>query len=349
MSQPSLRSLVENYQSTMPPDSTYLPDDWAVLSRYWYPVARIQEVGEKPLSVTLLDVKLVLFRTDGGLTIGRDLCPHRGVPLSLGCVQANHLVCPYHGLQFDGQGTCRKIPAHPDYTPSVKFNLKTYPAVERYGLVWTCLSPNEESAIPPMDAWDDPSFETILPPYVDIGGSPARQVEGFVDVAHFAFVHDKAFADPENPVVPSYETEKTDFGVRTNYVSQISNYPKAIQDRAAENFSWRRVYEVFPPFVAKLTVHFPEGKRYHILNAASPVSAHQTRLFVPIARNFDALGTVEEVLKFNAQVFAEDKAMVERQSAIDLRPGASLETPFGADKTSMAYRRALRDLGLTFA
>jgi vanillate O-demethylase monooxygenase subunit len=35
-----------------------------------------------------------------------------------------------------------------------------------------------------------------LPPYVDIAGSSGRQLEGFIDVAHFAWVHHEAFAEP---------------------------------------------------------------------------------------------------------------------------------------------------------
>lgn len=33
-----------------------------------------------------------------------------------------------------------------------------------------------------------PEYQVILPPSVEIGGSAGRQVEGFVDVAHFAWI-----------------------------------------------------------------------------------------------------------------------------------------------------------------
>ncbi len=36
----------------------------------------------------------------------------------------------------------------------------------------------------------------ISPPYVDIGGSSGRQLEGFIDVAHFAWVHHESFVVP---------------------------------------------------------------------------------------------------------------------------------------------------------
>ncbi|MDN7182560.1 aromatic ring-hydroxylating dioxygenase subunit alpha [Caballeronia sp. SEWSISQ10-4 2] len=234
--------------------------------------------------------------------------------------------------------------------PSAKFRLSVFPAVERYGLIWTCLSPQGAwPQLPPMPSWGDPLYQSILPPFVDIAGSAGRQVEGFVDVAHFAFVHHEAFADRNGPEVPAYQTEFTDFGLRTEYWSNVSNYPKALQHLAPDDFSWLRVYEIYPPFCAGLTVHFPNEGRLNILNAASPVSARKTRLFVPITRNFDTSGPLDDVYAFNAQIFAEDQAIVERQRPEDLPLDMQIEAHFAVDRTSAGYRRLLREMGLTMA
>jgi phenylpropionate dioxygenase-like ring-hydroxylating dioxygenase large terminal subunit len=331
----------------LPRDCTYLADDWRILARHWYPIARASDITSKPTGLVLLDLELVAWRTPAGLCVGRDLCPHRGVPLSIGAVEGEEIVCAYHGLRYGPDGRCRKIPAQPDAKPPARFGLTMFPAVERYGLVWTCLSPHSGASIPPLPAWEDPAFQPILPPSVDIAASPGRQVEGFVDVAHFAFVHQNAFADPQNTVVPHYTTEITDFGLRTEYWSTVSNYPKALQQRAPPDFRWLRVFEVFPPFTARLVVHFPHDGRLHILNAASPVSARKTRLFVPIARNFDTNGSLDEVYAFNAQIFAEDQAIVERQKPEDLPLDSSGEFHIAADRTSAEYRQLLRKMGLS--
>ncbi len=151
------------------------------------------------------------------------------------------------------------------------------------------------------------------------------------------------------PEVPTYQTEFTDFGLRTEYWSEVSNYPKALQYLAPDDFKWLRVYEIYPPFNAALTVYFPNDGRLHILNAASPVSARKTRLFVPITRNFDVTGSIEDVYAFNAQIFAEDQAIVERQHPEDLPLDIQAEAHFAADRTSAGYRRLLREMGLSFA
>lgn len=328
--------------------SSFNPQDWAILARHWYPVARAQDVQQTPVTARLLDVPLVLFRTSEGLCVARDVCPHRGVPLSMGRLDGDALVCAYHGLRFGSDGRCRKIPAQPELKPAARLNLTHYPAIERYGLIWTCLAPDEASETPPMPSWDDPAHQTILPEPVDIAGSAGRQVEGFVDVAHFAFVHAAAFADPDNSVVPSYDTEFTDFGLRTHYASTVSNYPQGLQHLAPPDFVWLRVFEVYPPFCARLTVHFPDGGLLNILNTACPVSATRTRLFVPITRNFDTSSPLEPVYAFNAQIFAEDQALIERQWPLQLPLDPHEEAHFAADRSSLGYRRLLREMGLSF-
>ncbi|MDB5783289.1 aromatic ring-hydroxylating dioxygenase subunit alpha [Caballeronia mineralivorans] len=343
----SLRRLGNDFR---PPECTFAENDWEILAQQWFPIARVVDVQSAPVPVTLLDLELVVYRTSVGFSVARDLCPHRGVPLSMGCVAHDELVCTYHGLRFAPDGTCMKIPAQPELKPSSKFLLTTFPSIERYGLVWTCLMPQTgEPNLPPMASWDDPAYQAILPPFVDIAGSAGRQVEGFVDVAHFAFIHQKSFADRNQPEVPAYDTKLTSRGLRTEYWSNVSNYPKGLQHLAPPDFRWLRVFDIYPPFNAQLTVHFPNDGRLHILNAACPTSARKTRLFVPITRNFDTTGPLEDVYAFNAQIFAEDQAIVEHQRPAELPLETQAEAHFAADRTSVGYRRLLKEMGLKLA
>jgi phenylpropionate dioxygenase-like ring-hydroxylating dioxygenase large terminal subunit len=334
----------------LPRNCTFDAEDWLKLAEHWYPVALSRDTSLRPSSAKLLDAPLVLYRFGDQVVVADDLCPHRGVPLSMGSGTEEGIVCAYHGLRYGKDGRCNRIPSQPQTNIPARLNLKTYPAVERYGLVWTCLRPanadSDLSGIPEMPHWDEPEYQQITCPTLDIFGFAGRQLEGFLDVAHFGFVHKNTFGDPENTLVPHYDTRRTPQGFEAEYRSSVGNYPIGV-DRGRPGFEWLRHFRVHLPFTATLEIHFPDEDRLVIMNAASPVSARVTRLFAPIARNFDRHLPVQDVYDFNQRIFEEDKAIVEAQKPENLPLNLTLEAHITADRSSIAYRRALRDMGFS--
>jgi phenylpropionate dioxygenase-like ring-hydroxylating dioxygenase large terminal subunit len=75
-------------------------------------------------------------------------------------------------------------------------------------------------------------------------------------------------------------------------------------------------------------------------------SARKTRLFCPLARNFNKDGPLDEVHAFNLQIFNEDRVIVESQKPEDLPLDMQMETHIPADRTSIAYRKLLKSMGL---
>jgi vanillate O-demethylase monooxygenase subunit len=337
----------------LPRDCTFDPDDWRILAAHWYPVALVRDLDAGPVSAKLLDERLVVYRVGGDIVVAQELCPHRGVPLSMGRYDGKGVVCAYHGLRYGADGRCNNIPSKSGSTIAARLHLKTYPAVEKYGLVWTRLSSQElagtfaEDPICPMPHWDDGDFQQIVCPTIDIFGFAGRQMEGFLDVAHFAFVHASTFGDANNTEVPPYRARLHPTGFDVQYRSTVGNYPIGAVDRGRDGFEWLRHFNVHLPFTATLTVHFPDDGRLVIMNAASPVSAKVTRLFAPMARNFDKDLPIQDVYDFNRRVFEEDKAMVEAQMPECLPLDPTLEAHIPADLSSIAYRKGLRSLGLS--
>lgn len=333
--------------SLLPRNCTFAESDWRALATSWYPVAFSHEVSAQPYPTTLLDERLVLYRvSDGSLVVARDLCLHRGVPLSLGHVDGDEIVCKYHGLRYAPDGRCTCIPAHPGGAISPRLRLQTYPVQERYGLIWTRLDSTGDAPFPDFSEWDDPAYLQVLPDSIALEASAGRQIEGFLDVSHFAFVHSSSFGEPDNPVVPTYPVEATPGGFIADYVSSVSNYAHGYKHLNPPGFLWRRKFQVWLPFNAKLTVYFPGEDRLCILNAASPISARRTRVFVPICRNFDREAPLQSTLDFNHQVFGEDKAIVENQYPEDLPLDLHAEAHIPADRSSITYRRGLAAMGL---
>jgi nitrite reductase/ring-hydroxylating ferredoxin subunit len=175
----------------LPRDCAFDPADWAVLARCWFPVALSRDVVDAPVAATLLDEPLVVYRTGDTVVVANDICPHRGVPLSAGTGDGLDVACAYHGIRFGAGGRCVAVPAHPTAKIPARLTLRTYPAVERYGLVWTCLraapstvdGPGDAVLVPPMPGWDEPGYQRVTCPAFDVAAFAGRAVEGFLDVA----------------------------------------------------------------------------------------------------------------------------------------------------------------------
>ncbi len=340
-----VNTIAKTQPKLYPKDCTFTPSDWDALAPFWYPIAFSREVQDQPIAAKLLDQRLVIWRTAAGVSVANDICLHRGVPLSMGHVEGDNLVCKYHGFHYATTGQCVLIPADPSAHIPAKLCLTTYPVLEAYGLIWTSLGGGPHP-LPDFPEWENPDYQQILPDAVAVEAASGRQMEGFLDVAHFAWVHSESFGDRSNPIVPRYEVSPTQHGIKAAYLSNVSNLPKGLQDLAPADFQWLRTFEVFFPFTARLTVDFPNNGKLCILNAASPVSARKTRVFCPICRNFDQDQDLEPVYQFNYQIFAEDKEVVEAQYPEDLPLELRAESHIQADQTSIAYRKGLAAIGL---
>lgn len=331
----------------MPAGCSFDAADWYLLARHWYPLMEAEKISGSPISAMLLDQPLVLYRAGGQVVVARDACPHRGVPLSMGAPDDGGIRCAYHGLLFGAAGRCIDIPSRPGHPVPARLHLHTFPAVERYGLVWTCLWPHEDVApdIPSMPHWGDAGFQQALCPCYAMDCFAGRQMEGFLDVAHFPWVHRTTFACAGQRSVPSYAVEETERGFSADYYSGIANYPLESGRRAPDGFIWHRQFDVHLPFAASLILHFPEGGRAVIFNIATPVSALRTHLFVPVSRNFDTERPAQEMIDFNLRVFDEDKPLMEAQRPRNLPLDVRDEAHVPADRSSLAYRRALARRG----
>jgi hypothetical protein len=105
---------------------------------YWYAVEYAKSL--KPghaIDVQFWNRSIALFRDDAGaLHAIENRCAHRQVKLSLGTVEGQCLVCPYHGWTYNGEGRVTAIPHELFGRPMPRFKVPSYPVRERYGLIW---------------------------------------------------------------------------------------------------------------------------------------------------------------------------------------------------------------------
>jgi phenylpropionate dioxygenase-like ring-hydroxylating dioxygenase large terminal subunit len=149
--------------------------DAAVLGfrNYWYPVMLTHKLGRKPVALTLLGERIVLFKEQGRVYALHNRCAHRGVPLSMGRREFPGTVsCVYHGWTYD-LATGQMVAALTDGPNSpvcgkANVRVKSYPVEERAGLIWVYVG---EGLPPPVE--EDIPEELLRPDAV---------IQGFTEV-----------------------------------------------------------------------------------------------------------------------------------------------------------------------
>jgi phenylpropionate dioxygenase-like ring-hydroxylating dioxygenase large terminal subunit len=175
-----------------------------MIRNQWYVVLESKEVRHKPIGVIRMGEKLVFWRnTDGKVNCAVDRCPHRGVALSKGKRESNHLQCPFHGFEYNANGSCVYIPANGKGGRIPKsLQLQTYPTHETYGFIWIWWGDE------PPENLDSPIFFENLDDTFIYASKPdhweahySRVIENQLDVVHLPFIHRNTIGRGNNTVV----------------------------------------------------------------------------------------------------------------------------------------------------
>ncbi len=314
----------------------------SVLLNEWHVVARSADLPQgQPVAVRLLDEDLVLWRTGDQVVAWQDLCIHRGAKLSLGKVEGERLICPYHGWVYNEAGKCVLIPAHPEQVPPERARAQAYQALELYGWVWVTLG-NPTHRPPAFAEWDDSSFRNIhCGPYFFKAGAP-RVIENFLDVAHFPFVHEGYLGDPEHTAISDYEAVTDADGITADNIRVWQPDP----DGTGVGKHVAYTYRVMRPLVAYFVKRMEQT--FSIYFVVTPVSEFESKGWMWMNYNYAFDIPEEELRAFQDTVAGQDVPIVESQRPERLPLDLQAELHLRSDRTAIAYRKWLRQLGLSF-
>lgn len=160
------------------------------LMNCWYAAGWSEELTDRPLVRTYLDVPVMLFRrSDGTVAALHDRCPHRFAPLSRGRIEGNQVVCGYHGLTFDSHGTC--IDQRFNAITRENAHLRSFPVIERYKALWIWMGDTEladPALIPDFAFFGDPARASVYG-YTHVKSHYLLEVDNLMDLSHIDFVH----------------------------------------------------------------------------------------------------------------------------------------------------------------
>lgn len=304
----------------------------------WYPVAHAQELAQGPIERSLLGEELVVWSSSPGtVAAARNRCPHRDARLSDGWLDTCGLVCPYHGWGFGDDGRATRIPQLPEASAiPPKAALVSYPAVERFGWVWVALD-EPRTPLPEIPEYDDPTWRLIREPESVWNCSAVLLVDNNIDPAHIAYVHRDSFGSPEQPDVPLPDIAVDDDGMTVSYQLPVRGRPGEMSAtvRLTDN-------HLVGPLLLVLRITYPDGLQHLMVKACTPETATTTRQLQMVLRNdTEADRPADDIRAFDAQVWEEDKAVLERcwmDYRLELTDNVHLKT----DRASIEYRRWLR-------
>ncbi len=326
----------------------------------FHPVALASDLGAKPLAAHLMGQDLVLWRdSTGAVYAAADRCPHRGAALSMGRVilhpKGDTLECAYHGWRFDGRGHCVAVPALPQFTPPAEHRACAYSARLAYGLVWVALRADlpDDEAVPAFAAETDARLRKVNCGPYDVATSAPRIIENFLDMSHFGFVHEGWLGSREHTAMQPYRVDTTETGfIATEcFAWQPQSSVHATGDAMVEY-----TYEVNAPYTCVLT-KVPEaaavavhGFRESIAMFVCPLEPERSRVWIRLAMN-DFESPDSRLQDFQHTIFMQDQPVLESQRPrlLPISPDAPVtELHSAADRSSAAYRRYLRERGITF-
>jgi phenylpropionate dioxygenase-like ring-hydroxylating dioxygenase large terminal subunit len=316
--------------------------DDPVLLNDWHVVAYMPTLPEgKPVAARLLDEDIVIWRANGQTHVWRDLCVHRGAKLSLGKVENDCLICPYHGWNYNSEGRCVKFPAHPEQTPPEKARAFTYHVQEKYDWVWVCPG-TPANDIPPFPEWGLPGFQNVHCGPYELNAGGFRAIENFLDVTHFPFVHAGLLGDPAHPEINDYEAEVTSEGVVARDITVYQPDPDGRGHGVYETYT----YKVFRPLTAYF-IKSEGGTTFSMIFTITPVTPQKCIAWMYVAMDYGDL-TPEQIADFQDEIIKQDIPVVESQRPELLPLDLQAELHLRSDRTAIAYRKYLRELGVSF-
>lgn len=336
--------------------------DTPLIKNCWYVLDWSADIKNELKNRMVLGQDLVYFRAKSGdVTALQNRCAHRCFPLHRSTLHDNDTIqCGYHGLTYDTEGKCVKIPSAVNQSPG-HISVQHYPVVDRSPMVWIWMGDPKKAdvaAIPEYD-WVNEDGWGYGDGYYNINANYLALHENLMDITHFEFLHGSALGTPG-------QTEAdVDVTVRGNTVDnyRISHgepvpglHKKAtglgdavITREAHSTFVTPGFHDGYGRFVdANGTLDGRTDYHPHILHFLTPEDQYSIHYHWIFGRDFSAPDAKwDKIYKDGTgKIFEEDRdaiEWIEQQWANDERPEFR-EAHVPADRGAVEMRRIVKGM-----
>lgn len=252
--------------------------------QHWYPISPIEDLDPTiPTSVVLLGQRVVVWKppTSNQYRVFLDQCPHRLAPLSEGRVdeKTGHLMCSYHGWQFDAQGICTHIPQADDPDLITKnreqYCVTSLPTQEANGLLWVWLDADSaaiaDSQPLPLSPQVDASRGFVWSSMVrDLEYDWQTLVENVADPSHVPFAHHGVQGNRNR--------------ARPIPIKIVESSQTRIEAKSEGGFETTITFT--PPCHLEYAISFGGDRQVGLVTYCIPVSPGKSRIVAQFPRNF---------------------------------------------------------------
>ena len=314
-----------------------------MIKNQWYGILAANELkGNKPIGVTRLGEKLVLWRSrDGKINCIFDQCCHRGASLSLGKVHEDTITCPFHGFAYDSSGKVTVIPANGRNTPVPdRYCVHAYKVEEKYGFIWLWFGEYKDE-LPEI-----PFFEYLKEGFTYGGFSETwpvhytRAIENQLDVVHLPFVHGNSIGRGNKTVVhgPVVTWEEN---LMTFYVYNVEDHGDSKPLKAEEIENYKDLFSLQFQMPNLWQNRISEDIR--ILAIFAPIDEENTRIYIRFYQKFIKIPGLRHIVNSmsnisNKYILHQDRKVVLTQLPIksELKMGEQL---IQGDGPILEYRK----------
>jgi vanillate O-demethylase monooxygenase subunit len=312
----------------------------------WYAAAYDVELRRALLPRRICGVAMVFYRGQNGTAVAlEDACWHRLLPLSLGRLEGDEVVCGYHGLVYNSEGRCTHMPSQETVNPSAC--VRAFPVAEKHRFVWVWPGDPAQAdpALIPDLHWNDDAAWAGDGKMIPVKCDYRLVVDNLMDLTHETFVHGSSIGNREVAEAPFVATHGDRTATVTRWMQNIDAPPFwAAQLRHARGYEGKVDRWQIIRFEAPCTVTIdvgvapagsgaqPDGDNPgdrsrgvngYVLNTITPETETTCHYFWAFARNYSLheQRLTHELREGVAGIFREDEHVLEaQQRAISERP-----------------------------
>ena len=302
----------------------------------WYAAGWRSDVGESLTPRVICELAMVLFRRrDGGVSALEDVCKHRLVPLSLGRLENDQIICGYHGMTYAASGECVKMPGSANVAPSRASCVRAFRAVERHNLIWVWpgdAAQADPATLPHLDWYDNPEW-AYGGGLFHIHCDYRLMIDNLMDLTHETYVHASSIGQKEIDEVPCQTAVEGDKVVTSRFMQNIMPPPFWKLALRGNNLAddvpvdrWQ-ICRFTPPSNVMIEVGVahagkggydapPAHKAYSVVvDFITPETETSIWYFWGMARKFNPKdkALTASIREGQGKIFSEDLEMLERQ------------------------------------